>query len=146
MKGGISLGGSTWFDIWHSMPTILISSTIIAVVGQYYILKKLSNDNSKAKIRNSQKEKYRSAPNTNECRVCGYSSDTYPWGEDGVSPSYDICPCCGVQFGKEDRTLDAIKAYRTEWISKGGKWFSKNEEPLEWDMDAQLKSIPKDFL
>jgi hypothetical protein len=120
LKGGISLGGSSWSEIWHSMPRILFVSIIMAIVMHYVFLatlKKTSNDISKATIRNAEKEQYRSSPKTSECRVCGYSSDTYPWGEDGVSPSYQICPCCGVQFGKEDRTLDAIKAYRGEWIS-----------------------------
>jgi hypothetical protein len=146
MKGGISLGGSSWSDIWHSMPIILISSTIIAVFGQYIVLKHLSNNISKEKIRNLEIKQNNSEPYTSECRICGYSSITYPWGTDGASPSFEICPCCGVQFGKEDRTLEAIKAYRAEWIRKGGRWFSKNEKPVEWDMDAQLKNIPKNFV
>lgn len=27
------------------------------------------------------------------CRVCGYAWPGPPWGADGQSPDYDICPC-----------------------------------------------------
>ena len=34
----------------------------------------------------------------NFCPVCGYPlSDYNPWGDDGKTPTYDICPCCGVE-------------------------------------------------
>jgi hypothetical protein len=35
----------------------------------------------------------------NHCRVCGYKSKDARWGEDGQSPLYDFCPCCGVEHG-----------------------------------------------
>lgn len=35
------------------------------------------------------------------CRVCGLYLGYQPWGEDGKTPSYEICPCCGVEFGYE---------------------------------------------
>ena len=33
------------------------------------------------------------------CRVCGKVQDDPTWGEDGKTPTFDICDCCGVQFG-----------------------------------------------
>lgn len=33
------------------------------------------------------------------CRVCGYYIDDLPWGKDGNCPTYEICPCCGDEFG-----------------------------------------------
>lgn len=32
------------------------------------------------------------------CRVCGLPLDEDPWGEDGKTPNYTICPCCGVDL------------------------------------------------
>lgn len=46
------------------------------------------------------------------CRVCGLHIDDLPWGQDGNSPTYDICPCCGVEFGYEDYTAESARRYR----------------------------------
>lgn len=46
------------------------------------------------------------------CRICGYRLKIKIWGEDGKYPSYEICPCCGVEFGNEDYTLTSILEYR----------------------------------
>jgi hypothetical protein len=82
----------------------------------------------------------------NNCFSCGYQPSFLPWGEDGKSPSMEICPCCGVQFGNEDMTLKSLNAYRSKWISKGAKWFSKEDMPEAWDIEAQMKHIPEEFL
>jgi hypothetical protein len=80
------------------------------------------------------------------CLCCGYKPAFPPWGKDGKSPSMEICPCCGVQFGNEDKTFESLKTYRSKWISNGAKWFSKEDKPEGWDMDAQMKNIPEEFL
>lgn len=54
------------------------------------------------------------------CRVCGKIQDDPPWGEDGKCPNYDICDCCGVEFGYGDCTLTAIRASRERWLVNGG--------------------------
>lgn len=90
-------------------------------------------------------EKYHSPANAHECRVCGCSSEEFPWGEDGKSPTYEICPCCGVQFGKEDVTLESIQKYRAEWLRKRAKWFAKNSKPEHWVLEEQMKHIPEGF-
>ena len=33
------------------------------------------------------------------CRICGYRLGFEPWGDDEKTPTYEICPCCGVEFG-----------------------------------------------
>ncbi|WP_449387855.1 hypothetical protein [Chryseobacterium lineare] len=76
------------------------------------------------------------------CRVCGLFIDDLPWGEDGKSPTYEICPCCGVEFGYEDYTVESTKKYRKEWLIKGAKWFDKSEQPEKWDKEQQFKNIP----
>jgi hypothetical protein len=79
------------------------------------------------------------------CRVCGLPQDTPPWGEDRMSASFDICPCCGVEFGYEDATPIAAKNYRQQWIAGGAKWLSAKDRPSEWDLENQLAQIPGRF-
>ena len=47
------------------------------------------------------------------CRVCGYRSDEPPWGDDGRSPSFNHCPCCGVEWGYQDLLPTAAERFRT---------------------------------
>jgi len=149
MVHGLPMGGYSWSQIWKKMPLYIIISSAAAVYfnsAMNGIENKKNADAIIAKNRIAERKKYYSAPNTHECRICGYYSDNFPWGEDGESPSFQLCPCCGVQFGKEDCTLASIKEYRAEWISKGGKWYDKNEKPEGWDMESQMKKIPDEFI
>src|SRR2546421_398332 len=41
-----------------------------------------------------------SVTSNNKCPACGYALGFAPW--DGESPSDEICPCCGIQFGYDD--------------------------------------------
>ena len=79
------------------------------------------------------------------CRVCGYLSDTAPWGDDGKSPTYEICPCCGVEYGYEDSSIVGIKKYREEWIAAGADWKDKKSKPENWSWEDQLENVPDDF-
>jgi hypothetical protein len=69
-----------------------------------------------------------------------------PWGEDGQSPTYDICSCCGVEFGYEDCFVQSTKKYRKNWIDEGGLWNEPQFRPENWDLDKQLKQVPKEFI
>lgn len=145
---GMPVGEHSWSEIWKKLPYFTICSTIMAFVSNQIvnqINEKQKADIIKAEKRLEAKGKYHSSPNTHECRVCGCYSKDFPWGEDGKNPSYQICPCCGVQFGKEDLTLESIKEYRDKWRSKGGEWFAKNEKPSGWDIEQQMKHIPDEF-
>lgn len=76
------------------------------------------------------------------CYVCGYPNlDEPPMGVDGKIPSFDICDCCGIQFGYEDKNEDSINKYREKWIKTGGKWLMKDSCPQNWSMKEQLKNI-----
>lgn len=75
------------------------------------------------------------------CRVCGLLQDQPPWGDDGLTPSFNICPCCGAEFGYHDATMKAIKTHRTKWLSTGAKWFVPNKKPNGWSLEKQLKQI-----
>lgn len=81
----------------------------------------------------------------NRCRICGYLLDEPPWGEDGRNPSFDICPCCGVEFGYEDCRLSGIRKFRQEWLAKGSPWFDSSKKPADWGLENQLKSIPQQY-
>ncbi len=82
-------------------------------------------------------------PENNFCRACGYEYpiDNPIWFDD-ESPSYDICSCCGVQFGYEDDDYEGVVGYRKHWLREGAKWFSANRRPKDWDLKIQLKQIP----
>jgi hypothetical protein len=64
------------------------------------------------------------------CPVCARSAFAeLPWSPapESPSPSWDLCPDCGIQYGREDSpfdeprdvSLDAVWAlYREEWMAK----------------------------
>lgn len=79
------------------------------------------------------------------CRVCGLQQDEPSWGEDGNTPSFNICDCCGTEFGYEDATIVAIKRTREKWLSKGAKWSEPKAKPKDWVLEVQLKHIPTAF-
>ncbi len=79
------------------------------------------------------------------CRVCGYDwGDWHPW-KDGEYPTYAICPCCFVEAGYEDISIQAIKKYRQEWIDAGAKWAKPEETPDDWSFKKALNAIPSVF-
>lgn len=79
------------------------------------------------------------------CRVCGLFIEDKPWGEDGNCPTYEYCPCCGVEFGYQDYTVESTKEFRKKWIENGAKWDSLEEKPENWDLEKQLMDIPDEY-
>lgn len=79
------------------------------------------------------------------CRVCGYGLDETPWGEDGMSPTYDFCPCCGVEFGYGDATIEGIKRWRSSWLKKGASWEDPSRRPFGWTRERQLALVPVEY-
>ncbi|CDX15842.1 conserved hypothetical protein [Mesorhizobium sp. ORS 3359] len=79
-----------------------------------------------------------------KCRVCGLSQfPDLPWGEDGQQPSFNICDCCGVEFGYGDDGLQACLRLRRHWIEvEYCHWSSPKDRPADWDMPAQVRGIP----
>ena len=67
--------------------------------------------------------------NKNNCRVCGLFIEDAPWGENDLNQTFEICPCCGVEFGNEDYKIETIRDFRSIWISKGARWFDGSEKP-----------------
>jgi len=82
------------------------------------------------------------------CRVCGFCYSNYcPWGEDGETPTYDHCVCCGCEFGFDDDDMagEGILSYRSRWLNRGAIFFMLSERPENWSLEDQLKNIPEEF-
>jgi hypothetical protein len=81
------------------------------------------------------------------CPVCGYDLEFKPW--DGDSPSDEICPSCGIQFGYHDAGPDGeitraetYEEWRAAWIASGMVWHQGwSDPPPGWDPRQQLKLI-----
>lgn len=79
------------------------------------------------------------------CPVCGYDKLLEaPYDEFGY-PSYQICNCCGFEYGFDDESEQhTFDSYRAEWIEQGFVFSSKEFQPEIWDkqkLEAQLKNI-----
>ena len=73
------------------------------------------------------------------CNVCNFKQKQPPWGRNGESPTYSICPCCGVEFGYEDSSEQGLESYRINWIKMGCVWFDESEKPDNWSLGKQWK-------
>ncbi len=80
------------------------------------------------------------------CPVCGYPYlQSPPYDSDG-NPSYDICDCCGFEFGFDDANNGvSFKDYREKWIANGNKWFWPDKKPSNWSLKKQIKAIIDDL-
>ena len=95
------------------------------------------------------------------CPVCGYGGlQQAPYAylnrlpvPDGFGPpydlslglpSYEVCDCCGFEFGNDDEPGTAkgisFEDYRQDWLSEGAPWFSPSKRPPDWSLEAQLAS------
>jgi len=79
------------------------------------------------------------------CRVCGLEQAHPPWGEDGLSPTYDYCPCCGTEFGYQDSSLAGVVKQRERWLAADARWAEPDVMPAEWDLGAQIRAIPLEW-
>ena len=88
------------------------------------------------------------------CTVCGYPNlSEPPWIFEKSYPSDEICPSCGTHFGYNDfgTTKEEIISrqinLRESWLKNGMKWWSiYRVVPSDWNLSAQLKNIPNEFL
>jgi hypothetical protein len=73
------------------------------------------------------------------CPICGYAKLSEPAYDDHGCASYDICPCCGNQFGYSDAGFSHEKL-RREWIENGCIWSSQVvAPPHNWNPLDQLE-------
>jgi hypothetical protein len=64
------------------------------------------------------------------CPVCGYDQ------MDAPPRNYEICSCCGTEFGNDDAFLSHSQL-RQQWLDHGAPWFFR-QPPLGWNPYLQL--------
>jgi hypothetical protein len=80
------------------------------------------------------------------CRVCGLAQASPPWGEDGQTPLFEHCPCCGVEWGYQDATPLGARRFRESWIRKGARWDRPDLRPRDWNLQQQIACVPATFV
>src|SRR5688572_22740307 len=66
------------------------------------------------------------------CPVCGYGGLPRP------AVAYQICPCCGTEFGYDDARRSA-RELRALWVLQGMRWHSRIvPPPVNWSPERQL--------
>jgi hypothetical protein len=76
------------------------------------------------------------------CPVCGY-----PGLKEEPVASFEICDCCGTEFGVDDGGLagkeldDYHTALRAAWALKPSSWFNEEARPANWSLLKQLGAI-----
>jgi len=64
------------------------------------------------------------------CPVCYYTRMPDP------PQDYNICPCCGTEFGSDDENA-SWEDLRLQWIGRGAPWFF-DQPPAFWNGFVQL--------
>ena len=82
------------------------------------------------------------------CPVCGFKGlEENPYAN-SKEPSFEICACCGYEFGFDDSSdTSAEKSYQTyreKWIKEGANWLLPQFMPSDWQLNKQLENIIKD--
>lgn len=80
-------------------------------------------------------------PSESFCRVCGYEPEGPPWGEDGRTPTFEICPCCGVEWGYQDATPIGVDRYRSGWLQSGAQWTDLSVAHDGLDAETRLARV-----
>ena len=76
------------------------------------------------------------------CPICGFDKLQEEPFDKNNEPSYEICPCCGFEFGfNGDNRKDRFNEYRKQWISDGAKWFMPDVKPRDWTLKKQLNKL-----
>ena len=86
------------------------------------------------------------------CRICGFDYDAigtephdFPWGEYGKTQSFDICVCCGREFGYHDYYPQMLLEHREKWKNDGMPFRYPQYKPVSWNPEEQLNSIPEEY-
>ena len=92
------------------------------------ILRKL--DIIQATGASATREKSMSLKANHMCPVCGYPSLEEPPRSETNRGSFEICPCCGFEFGYTDEAKGiSYEEWRRRWIAKGMPWSARSVLP-----------------
>lgn len=77
------------------------------------------------------------------CPVCGWPELSEPPYDESGCASFEICPCCGVEFGYDDAVKgETHERARARWIAGGMKWWSTSRPaPKDWNAPRQLARL-----
>jgi hypothetical protein len=94
------------------------------------------------------------------CPCCGYAELSRPSYQNLIGPpfqsdakppysrfygepSYDVCGCCGFEFGNDDdpgtTEPETFDHYLRKWIENGCVWFNPSAKPVNWNLKKQLQ-------
>ena len=76
------------------------------------------------------------------CPVCGFRGLKEPSYDQQDVPSYEICSCCGFEFGCDEKQ-DMVR-FREAWIGKGAAWFTPDAKPVDWKLQQQLNDLDRE--
>jgi len=78
----------------------------------------------------------------NICPICGYTRlQMSPYDEHGY-PSYEICDCCGFEYGFDDDSEGySFENYREKWINEGFKFSNDKMQPETWNRQTMIKQL-----
>lgn len=79
------------------------------------------------------------------CHICGLDQGEPPWGESGRDPTWNICPCCGCEYGYEDHLESGVIRQRRRWLESGGEWWLEHDRPAGWSFEEQVRQIPAEL-
>jgi hypothetical protein len=77
------------------------------------------------------------------CPVCGFDHlEEAPYSVSGAG-LFEICPCCGFQFGVTDDDMGiSFHEWREGWIDQGMRWDSQGSKPPPgWNPLEQLGKL-----
>ena len=79
------------------------------------------------------------------CPVCGFDGlKEPPYGESNI-PSYEICPCCGFEFGFDVADgREAFAVFRNRWLANGAPWFLAKVKREKWVVEKQLGNLNRE--
>jgi hypothetical protein len=77
--------------------------------------------------------------NLTNCPICGFPFPE-PVDEAELRGSFDICPCCGCEYGYSDNA-----EYRQRWLEDGAQWFRPDACPENWNLSEQLANMISDW-
>ena len=91
----------------------------------------------------------REATSSFACPVCGFPDlHEPPWHFERTA-SYEICPCCLIEFGYHDWGDHGTEAdrktihreWRKAWVKEGMPWRGIGAPPDGWDPRKQLRDL-----
>ncbi|MFC1709136.1 hypothetical protein ACFL2J_03640 [Candidatus Omnitrophota bacterium] len=76
------------------------------------------------------------------CPICGFNGLKESPYSKANEPSYEICPCCGFEFGFDrGESVKEYQSFRRKWIEGGANWLVLDRKPEDWDLNRQLDNI-----